>query len=415
VLAYRRYTELAGQDPQIAEVLASLAGNLATVEVLVSLEDGSGEPVVWLDLVGERIEPTSNGDRLLFADLTIALPLTLTVAGRGLSTETHPIEPLAPGQTRQLEVAPTWIGLGTVRLTDYPEDALAVTLRTPAGELSAAPGGSFEVTAGTVVAVVATDRGSLEQPLEVADGQTVDLDPLENLPAALTVVDLPAGSEVRLFVEGAVGDAEQAVSMPFEVGGLDPETGLRLAPPRRFASLPGGVGTLFVEHPTLGGGRTPIALVAGESNAITFAWKAMEGLPGLRARYKDWQTRRAIAESGRKRTAAMGVVSGVLAALGGGLLVGGAVAGGQAETLRLDLAERFNSGECKDASGGVLSQCRDDQQAFSDLQRTRDGLAVGGAITAGVGVVGFGITVGLGATTRAAEAEVGDWEPFPRE
>ena len=415
VLAYRRYRDLGGQDPQVTEVVNSLLGNLATVDVVVTLAEGSGEPVLWLDLAGERVEPAPVDDRLRFADLTIGLPLTLTVAGRGLSTETLAIEPLTPEELRALEVAPTWIGLGAVRLVDYAPEGLEVTLRTPAGQLTAAPGGSFEVTAGAVVAVVTTDKGSLEQQLQVGDGETVDLDPTSDLPAALTVVDLPAGSQVRLFVEGDGGDRDQTVPVPFEVGSLDPDTGLRLAPPRRFSSLPGGTGTLFVEHAVLGSGRTPIALMSGESNAITFAWKAMEGLPGLRARYKDWQARRAIAESGRRHTAGLGAASAVLAVVGGGLLAGGAIAGGQAETLRLDLAERFNSDRCADDAGGVLQACRDDQQDVASGQQARDGLAIAGSITMGVGVIGFGVTIAMGATTRAAVVEVGDWEPFPRE
>ena len=415
VLAYRRYGELGGQDPQIADVLASLEEGLATVEVAVTLQEGSGEPVLRLDLGGERITPNGLDHRLRFADLSIGLPMTLTVAGRGLGTETIELEPLAPGEVRSLDVAPTWIGLGTVRLVDYLPGGLEVTLRAPAGELTAVPGGSFEVTAGTVVAVISTDKGSLERAIEVQNGQTVDLDPTSHLPSALTVVDLPAGSQVRLFVEGEGGDTEQRVQIPFEVGGFDPETGLRLAPPRRFWSLPGGSGTLFVEHPVLGSGRTPIALISGESNAITFAWKAMDGLPGLRARYRDWQARRAIAESGRQRTAALGAASAVLAGLGGGLLVGGAIAGGQAEALRLDLDNRFDNNECTDDQGGVLQSCREDQGAVRQGQQARDGLAVAGSITVGVGAVGFGITIAMGATTRAALAEVGDWEPFPRE
>lgn len=407
VLAYRRYRGLGGGEAEVLRVLEALEASLAAVTVAVTLEADSREPHLALDLPGETLRATPGEGGWRFADLPVGQPLTLRVAGRGLQEEVQEIAALGPGEQRQLAVAPRWIGLGTVRLAEDAVPGLDVQLQTGAGEAVAAAGASYEVTAGRVTATVSSEHGRLEVSLEVADGALVDFDPSSHRPASLTVVDLPAGSAVRLFVEGVVdADAEVRAGTPVQVGTLDPATGVRLAPPRRFDSLPGGAGTLFVEHATLGSARAPVALVAGESNALAMPWKAMGGLPAVRARYQDWNNRRALAEAGGQRARAMAVVAAVLGGVGGALLGGSAGARQDALALNASLDARSDAGGCVDGS------CADDQAAVQErleLHRALVGIGAAGAGAAGISV---GITVGLDGQTRRAIAEVGEWEPF---
>ena len=299
VVAYRQYIALKGRDAEVAAALATLQQGLASIVVTLTLAEGSAQPVLFLDLADERIEPVWEESVARFVDLSYGVTSRLTVAGRGLAAEEHAVPALGPGVTHELAVAPVWIGLGQVRLTEHAPELCSTVLRTAGGEVQATPGGTHEVTAGTVTAVVTTEHGSLDTGLEVADAALVDFAPEDHLPAAVTLVEVPSGSDVRLFVEGSEGrETEVVASLAGEVGTLHDGTGVFLAPPHRFDSLPGGAGTFFVEHPTLGAGRTGVVLRAGEANAVTFAWKSMEGVAIVRARYEDWRGRRAIAEGG---------------------------------------------------------------------------------------------------------------------
>ncbi len=406
VLAYRRYEALGGREAEVLAVAAGLRENLASLDINVGLEAGRGEPRAELVVPGDLLQPS--GAELRFEDLPAGEVLELRLGGRGLEAQVLKVEPLGPGERRVVEASLAWIGVGTLRLAEDTLPGLEAHLLEGAGERALIAGAEVEVTAGDAIVRVRSPHGTLDVALSVPDGATVDFDPAEHRPASLTVVDLPAGAAMRLYIEGNVdADADVEVATPSQVGALDAGTGVRLAPPRRFGSLPGGTGTLFVEHPTLGGGRAPVALVAGEANALAVPWKAMEGLPAVRARYEDWRARRAIAEARVGRAEGLAVLSAVLGGAAAGLLAGSAASRADALERNESLDVRFDAGECADGA------CSEDQAAVQrrlDAHRVLLGVGAGVGAAAGVTLV---VTVGGAVQGRRALVEVGDWEPFP--
>ena len=191
--------------------------------------------------------------------------------------------------------------------------------------------------------------------------------------------------------------------LPPDVGVIDPDTGVRIAPVRNFDSLPGGVGTLVVEHATLGDDRVEVVLEAGALNAHTFDWKPLPGVKLVAERYGEWQQAQVQMRRARGRTVALGVASGVLAAVGGGLLVGALVADGQADDARDRAVDAFDAGD----SAGLTS-------AMEDFDAARDrGLAFKVSSGVGFGLAGTGLalTFGSAGAARKGAAGVGAWKP----
>ena len=103
----------------------------------------------------------------------------------------------------------------------------------------------LEVTAGEVVARVESEHGLIEVPFDVARDATADFDPLEHRPTSLTIVGVPAGSQVELYVEAPSGvEVRHSLDVAPDEGTIDDETGILLAPPQRVFSLRGGQGSL---------------------------------------------------------------------------------------------------------------------------------------------------------------------------
>ena len=410
VVAYRRYVDRGGAEASVVEMIDALALNLAVVTVQLELAEGSTVPVVRLDTGKEFLAPFAASDEeLRFSDLPVGVPFSVTLAGRGLEAQQHDVPALAPGQTFEIRAAPDWIGLGEIQVSEHAAGLCRTTIYTADDIQVAGPGDRIEVTAGEVVAHVDNENGLLEIPLEVGRDTVVDFAPERHLPASLTVVGLPAGAEVRVFVETSSGDVvEQTASLAADQGEIDDSTGVRLAPPHKFLSLRGGSGGVFVAHPALGDAPASLVLESGSVNAATYPWQALEGVPGVTARYEDWKAEVATARRLQQRTSALGVLSGVLAAAGAGLLVGAAVEDGKITKSR---AEGLGATDGMTDEGALEAAW----QASLAARQTRNGLLVGGAVSAGLGGVGLVVTFGSARSAREAVAEVGSWDPAAAE
>ena len=410
VLAYRKYAEFGGKEPTVLQLTDDLAGTLGTLVVLVSSGSGKAVPFVQLHLPGE--EPMDarmeGGDRFVFRDLPVATKASLFVAGRGLESVDTVVPPLTSGQNLELSVSPKYIGLATVELSDHDPKLCNTLLVTPEGGTPISPGQSRSVTAGKVTAVVSNAQGDVEVALNAPADSTLRFDPVPWLPAELTIVDVPAGSELRVFVEGKGGAmAEQTLALPPGRGSVDAVTGVRLAPPTRVPSLLGGVGGVFVTHGRLGEGSANVALQAGSPNATTFQWRGMAGVGSVEAEYQTWQQGRAQIQ--KRNGASIGV--------GLGLLAGSAAASGVFWALAV---KRGQDGDAyRQAAIDAQAACVDSQAcpemnnaaalretAYTDETR----FVIGGAITAGTAVLGGVLTGVFGAAGRKAVKHHGDWE-----
>ena len=406
VLAYRRYRTKGGTDPAVIRMIDALAENLGAVEVTLRLAEGSGVPILKLSVAGLELSPTSSGpNRLRFDDIPVGEPVRLVVSGHGLKEEQHDLEPLVPGRTDTLEITPMWIGLGTVEVAAHEADLCRTTLVTPAGEVEARAGAQVEVTAGPTWAWVENENGSTGLLLMVEPGARVALDPREHLPASLTVVDLPAGAEVRVFIEAHDGSPiEQTLTLAPDQGQIDEQTGVRLAPPTTFQSLRGGRGGLFASHPLLGEAPLTLVLADGSVNGATYPWRQLDGVPRVQAAFDQWKTRDRLARTGQARTAAIAVVSGILAGAGAALIAGSAAQQAPLVQARQDAITATAGSTDQDA----LTQA---QQHYRAADRLHTGLIAGGAVGFGLAGAGLVVTIVSGGSARKARLQAGPWDP----
>ena len=403
VLAYRRYQEAGGSAAAIREVLDLLALQLASVEVTVVLPDEARDPVVTLRIDGAEL--TAVGSAVSFDDLPTGQELSVQVAGTGLETTSAPVPPLPPGAREPIELQPSWFGVAMVTIAEHAPEECSTWLVTDAGRVPAPPGSTIAVTAGRVRAEMESPLGASAVDLPVEPGAEVPFDPRLHLPAALTLSGLPAGAEVRLFLEGTGGaESERSFVLDPQVGDIDPTTGVRLAPPTTVPSLHGGAGGLWVTHPSLGAGTGNLVLASGRDNAMAFDFRSLEGVPAVQARWEQWRTQRAAANAAANGARVHGVLGGVLLGAGGGLLAGGFAARASSIEARTAAIEHL-------AGGGSDAELLQEQADANSSGDTAFKVLLGtGSAALTAGVVQIVIAAVRGSQSAGASMD-DDWDP----
>ena len=407
VLAYRRYKDLGGTDAAVDLMIRGLSANLATVVAVVDLpSDGVLAHAVLSTPTESLTAPQGSGGSFEFGDLPTGQDLVISITGKGLRPTDLEVAPLAAGERREIPVAVEYIGLVRVQVLDHDPSLCATTLLTPDGDVVAAPDSESEVTASDVVALVSGQYGEIEVPLDVASGGLVQFDPTPWVPTGITIINVPNGSSLRVFVEGFGGAVvEKEIQVPVGLGTLDPVTGVMIADPQRVDSLIGGMGGVFVEHPVLGAGNVAVVLAPGSANATTFEWKELAGVSRIEAAYQDWSSGREVL---RKRSATTtGIFVGI--AVGGGVASGilwavAAAAGGEADGSK-SLA--LTAG---DATEVDLSQISGHREAYEAAASRRTAAIVGGSITAALAGTGLVVSITFGAKGQRDVAAHGDWD-----
>jgi len=412
VLAYREYVRRGGGEPAVLEVLEGLARSLSTLHVTVRLDDPDVVPRLQVDLRGERVEPAFQNSAFGtatagFADLPVAAPVRLVVAGRGLQAEVHDLTPLAAGEERKLEVAPKTVGLGTVTIGEHDPDSLTVEVRSPDEVVVVGPGDSRTVTAGPIEVAVTSNLGTVVLPLTVPRRGTERFEPAERLPTALTIRGLPAGCLVRVFVyRDAEAQIEQRRRPPPDLGAIDLGSGLRIAPPQRIDSLLGGAAGVWVEHPVLGQLSYEQQLEPGAENGSVFDAAQMPGARTVGTAWQGWrQGSEALQRKRRGGAAASAIVGGLMMA-GGGAALGLSQVAANAR-IRPEVTWRM-----LEEAGLPHERSRAEAER---LERQQEALLWGGVGAISVGVGGISISLGLGAKARAAAKDTGDWDPWATE
>ena len=405
VVAYRRFEDAGGQNRPVREMLQTLEMNLCTVVARVHTAGGGPAPTVRLDTGSEYLLPAPLGPVQAFTDLPANLEMRLVISGRGLRTEERTVPPVFPGDTVEVAVTPARVGTGEVRIAEAATPGLTVSLISGEEVSTPGPGEAVEVTAGALVARVRSDDGELDVPLEVPrDGELV-FEPSAHRPTSLTVTGLPAGASVRLVVRTVAGEVtERLATLRADHGDIDPSSGVRVAPPTRFDSLPSGSGGLFVKHPTLGAGTTPVVLE--DAGGLSMAWPldTLEGVPRVREAWLAWSRQSRRARSGRTTAGAGAAISAILAGAGAALLVGAAA--------QNDVLARSK------ATGIAATTSAYDDAAFEEAWEqnqtagaARTGLLVGGGVSLGLGAVGFTVTLGASRSGRQAATTLTPWDP----
>ena len=404
VAAYLAAIERGAAGATLRPVIEFLGAGLGTLAVAVPA-DAPLAPTLSLQVAGETLEAPLEGGVARFEFLPVGESGTLHLGGLGFGPQQVPSPPLQAGLVEQLSVQPEWLGVGTIRVADEPIGACTASVVAPGGIRQVVAGDRVEVTAGPVRARVTCGEALKEVGLEVADRQLLVFSPARHRPAQLTIVGLPAGSRVRLFVEEAEGtDADHVFDLPKQ-GDLDEQTGVLLAPPQRLGHLGGGVAGLFVTHPVLGTGTATVVVLGGEANATTFDVQQMDGLERVRGNHEVWTQRRLQALRSQAGAISLGGAGAALLSVAAGLLVASRVADA-------DVAEAFEAGQTASHDPGCGGCSALDQAWSQSVQATRrrEALRVAGAVSAGLGGLGVSISIQLQGSSARQLAKLGEWD-----
>lgn len=407
VVAYRRYKELGGAEASVDLMLRGLSASLASIVALVELPSNDVVTHAALTLPTELLlAPPRSGGTFEFEDLPTGHGLVLRITGKGLRPTDVDISALAPGERREVPVAVEYIGLARVRVAEHDPSLCVTTLLTPDGDIAAASGSDSEVTAAEVVALVSGQYGEIEVALDVAPGAVVGFDPSPWVPTAITVVGVPSGSTLRVFVEGLEGALmEREIQVPIGLGTLDSQSGVMIAPPQRLDSLIGGVGGVFVEHPGLGEGNAAVVLEPGAANATTFGWRDLPGVNSVELAYHEWLDRRAQV---RKRADA---TTSIFA----GLAIGSGIASGILWALAADAGTTADGSKSlaltsADADAPDIAEIEGYRLEYEAAAERRRGAITGGSITAGIAGAGLVLSITFGTKGRRDVADLGAWD-----
>ncbi len=407
VLALRRWAELGGNDPAGLTLLRAMADQLS---VLVVKVEGTGAvvPRVLVHLQGETLEAKDRGEGFVFLDLPPESAPTIRVEGRGLATLEQAVDPLLPARRREVSVTPEYIGLAKLQLLDARAADIRVSIEHGGEAHLVGWGETHTVTAGDVVVTVSSPFGTVAVPQTLSPDSVHQFDATPWWPARATLVGLPSGSSVRIYVEAPDGQPlERELTLPATGGTIDPITGVSIAPEQHVDSLIGGSGGIFVEHPVLGEGTKELTLLPNSDlNATTFPWQTLEGIDEVRGRYE-------LHQATRKKLVAKrdgGIAAGLAIAIGSGVASGVLFAAGQAEqtaaeatALEADAANLAYGRE----SNEFLNLKATYETGFANAER----LYIAGSVTAGTAALGAVLTGVFGGAGQKAVKKHGDWEP----
>lgn len=403
VLAYARYLELAGSDPAVEALVSTLRERLGRLRVTVHTDRPAplrveahpeyGDPVV------ARLQPDGTW---LLPDLEPGTRPTIVVRGTGVEEVRTPAPMILVDDEATLTLSPGWKGIGVLGLSARPPAGTTVEALTVDGWTTVPPDSQVRLTAGEQPVVVAGEHGRVGSMVEVpADGRTL-FDPVPWEPTLLTVTGAPAGAELRLFLEGTEPPLERIVTLPRNVGEIDGEFGVRVAPPTPIDSVVGGPGSLVLSHPSLGLAASELVLEPGASNRVELDWRGLEHAPAVRDQYLAWLSER----QRLQQTTTAGVVVGAGVGAAGLVLstIGWIAAGQNSQALADAQSSALAGAEHPDGPDGWLAE----HDAAARAERAWVGVGVAGA---GVGALGITLAGVFGLDGRARLANHGEWSP----
>ena len=404
VLAYLRYLDLAGPDAGVEALVATLRDRLGDLRVTVVTDRPAplrveatppGEP----EPVAARLQPDGSW---LFEDLEPGTKPTIVVRGTGIAEVRAPSPQILVGAESTMTLTPGWRGIGVVELSVPPPAGSRVEALAVDGWQKLSSDGQVRLTAGEQPLVVVGEQGRVGTTVLVpADGRVM-FDPTPWVPATLTVSGAPAGAQVRLFLEGVQPPLERTVDIDPVAGQVDPDFGIRLAPPLLIEGVVGGPGSVVLTHPALGFTASELVLEAGAANGVELDWRALEHAPAVQQEYLTWLGARQRVQ----REATGRVVVGVSVGAAGAVLstIGWIAAGASSRTLTDARTAALAGDPHPDGPDGWLADHADAAQA------ERAWIAVGVA-GAGVGALGVTLAGVFGADGQVRLQRLGAWTP----
>jgi hypothetical protein len=282
-------------DKRTAELIRELEANAGSVRVTITgiNTDRPPSPVIVLPQGGSFEADQISRNRFTFRDVPADTALDLEVATTGYQPFELTVEPVSPRRETRLDAELTWLGTATLELTDWPEGVQVIVTdvsqrREPSEE------GSLELTAGRVVVALEGSSGKRQFLLELAADASQAVAVRDELPGAVLLAGVPAGSRLRL--DSSPEGARLTTSSVAKGAVASEQDGVGIAEPVLLKSLPPGAYTLAVDHPILGSGRVSFEPVPGETTDAALLWESMSQAAAVREARRDWERRKAKSE-----------------------------------------------------------------------------------------------------------------------
>ncbi len=404
--AFQAAKEAGDTDKRILALVKKLEGEMGSVRLRVTGAKAGVPLSISLDTEeADPFEPSGESrGRYTFDDVPTGVPIELRVSGPGYPSVLVELEPLEPGQRADAAAELKYLGNATLVLTDLP-DSIRVTVTDSAAEHAPREAGELEVTAGTLEVLLDGPSGQRTLELRLADGASHSLSVKEQMPGAVILEGLPAGTTVR-FVTTPEG-VELPAAAPRRAPIDSVQMGVGISDPLKLDSLLPGDYELALFHPVLGGANMRFAPLPGETNTLAFLWETMSQATQVKAARQDWEARLAASKEVPKPTklgfAAAGGTAAVAAAT--------ALMGAQYFGAKSDLGKNENQldSALADDDGQTAWDLYADQIDLRESMRSTGTISLGGL---GLTAAGAGVTVILFGKGKKLKRPVEDWDLY---
>ncbi len=402
--AFRAARDAGDEDKRIVALVAKLEGEMASLRVKVS----GARYGVPLELTVDTDEAEPFGPsgesrgRWTFDDVPAGVPVTLRVSGPGYPTAVVPVPPLEAGTRGDASAKLEYLGTATLVLTDYP-DAIRVTVRDPATEHSPREAGELAVTAGSLEVELDGPSGVRTLAIELADGATEQLAVKDQMPGAMVLEGLPAGTTLS-FVTAPEG---AALSKPGtardDVDAV--QHGVGISGPLRLEGLIPGDYELAMDHPVLGRATMRFSPLPGETSTLAILWETMSQAAQVKSARQDWEQRLAASQEVPKPMK-LSLASGgaTLAAAAATAVAGASYLGSRADLQR---KENALDAALADDDGQTAWDLYEVKVGLQQSMRTTGAISLGGL---GLTAAGAGVSIVLFGRGRQLKKPVEDWD-----
>lgn len=383
LVSYRKALSLK-PDAGLEALIGSLASDLSSVQVTLTGVDADIAPIVTATYGDVTVE-SANG---LLRDLPQNTDIDVSIAGPGYNPVRQAVTTPEAGAIHELTVPVTFLGWATMHVGEIGP---GVTVLLDDAELVA---GERRVVAGGHSLVVTGETGRRELAIDVQG--TYALEPMQLLPASVTLLGLPEGATLTLA-------EREPIAVARGEGELDETLGIRVVQSVAIEGLDQGEHTYVMSHPIFGDVEGRFFAVAGQVSAEPVPWRALDTVDALAQEYAAYT-----AQQGGVGVGGWIVLGGSVAAV-----TGGGLAGLSFSQLGLPLAAKDEASNRYDAMVAAGRES-DANEAYQDLAVANAAVrryVVRGSVAGGVGLLGVAATTYGVRSIRQAKAAAA-WNPW---
>ncbi len=402
--AYRESLAAGDDDPELRKTVRELEAGSASLRVTLSGIQQGAEPTVQIDppqgepFGADRVQ----GNRYDFGDVPAELALDPQVRGVGYQPLDATLEPLPPRRQSHEKAELTWLGTASLTLEDWPEGVKVIVTDLGAKH---EPGeeGALQVTAGRLVVALDGPSGQRQFLLELEDGGSHSVAVRSELPGAVRLAGVPAGS--RLSLAASPEGAKLSTTSVDRDARAEEQAGVPIAEPVLLQNLPPGPYTIAVDHPVLGSGKVSFEPEPGETRDASLVWESMSRAAAVRDAREDWERRKARSEQvPLAHWGALGSAGATVVAAGVSTAMLARSIGNRSDLASIDEGyQQALDDQDYETAWNLFTQ----RAAVQNDLRAANGVSLGGL---GLTAAGLGITGTLYLRGRAEKRSVEAWD-----